>query len=132
MLPRWLTALPRFAATWRDEIVVVAVGLAYTAGLCGPLAPGRTMHDAADGVVVRIAAPVAVAVSTTVEAKRYPAPLAPTTVEGTRLRVTRVAPLPGSHRAVATEPAMAIAGAVNVASMGGARAFVVDGAPALK
>ena len=53
MLPRWLTALPRFAHEWRDEIVVVALGLFYQAGLSGALAP-RPMQQ--EQVVVRIAA----------------------------------------------------------------------------
>jgi antitoxin component of MazEF toxin-antitoxin module len=35
MLPRWLTALPRLANTYRDEMIIVALGLAYTAGVPG-------------------------------------------------------------------------------------------------
>ena len=54
MLPRWLTALPRFAATWRDEILVIALGFAYQAGVSGSLGAPRT-HEA-EQVVVRIAA----------------------------------------------------------------------------
>lgn len=53
MLPRWLTALPRFAATWRDEILVVALGLAYQAGVTGTFGTPRHHRDE---VVVRIAA----------------------------------------------------------------------------
>jgi hypothetical protein len=56
MLPRWLTALPRFAATWRDEIAVVALGLAYQAGVAGTLGAPRAAHPEAEQVVVRIAA----------------------------------------------------------------------------
>ena len=65
MLPRWLTALPRFAATWRDEILVVALGLAYQAGVTGTFGAPRLHED--ERVVVRIAAehPRAVAVAAT-------------------------------------------------------------------
>lgn len=65
MLPRWLTALPRFAATWRDEILVVALGLAYQAGVTGTF--GAPRHHDEDQVVVRIAAeqPRALAVAET-------------------------------------------------------------------
>jgi hypothetical protein len=54
MLPRWLTAVPRFVATWRDEILVVALGVAYQAGVSGSL--GATRHHEREQVVVRIAA----------------------------------------------------------------------------
>src|SRR5215218_8134323 len=57
MLPRWLTAIPRFAATWRDEILVVAVGLAYQASVTGPVVTRHEAQYPADQVVVRIAAP---------------------------------------------------------------------------
>jgi len=54
MLPRWLTALPRFAATWRDEIIVVTLGFAYQAGVSGTL--GAPRRHESEQVVVRIAA----------------------------------------------------------------------------
>jgi hypothetical protein len=57
MLPRWLTALPRFARTYRDEMLIVVLGLAYTAGVPGGVRP-RHEHDARRSgereVVVRI------------------------------------------------------------------------------
>ena len=112
MLPRWLTALPRFAREWRDEIVVVVLGLFYQAGLSGALAP-RPMQQ--DQVVVRIAAesprPTMVttermvtathvramrhgaAARATVVAPMAPtAPVAPVTVEARVAPVVRVAP----------------------------------------
>jgi hypothetical protein len=54
MLPRWLTVLPRFVATWRDEILVVTLGFAYQAGVSGSL--GAARHHEDEQVVVRIAA----------------------------------------------------------------------------
>lgn len=75
MLPRWLTALPRLAITYRDEILVVALGLAYQAGT-GHLALPRHEAPAAD-VVVRIAeAPHAVTVVTPTLAAPEPATIA--------------------------------------------------------
>ena len=104
MLPRWLTALPRFAATWRDEILVIALGFAYQAGVSGSLGAPRT-HEA-EHVVVRIAAEqprtvvearvtteaIAVAAPTAVRHRMHVAPaIAPVAAVAP---VVRVAPVP--------------------------------------
>jgi hypothetical protein len=88
MLPRWLTAVPRLARTYRDEILVVALGLVYQAGMSGAFdGYERGLHERP--VVVRIAAePVRVerthevfhvhAVPTRVEVRHAPAaPIGP-------------------------------------------------------
>lgn len=68
MLPCWLTALPRFVHDWRDEIVVVGLGLFYQAGISGAL--GNPQAQPREQVVVRIAAesprPIAVTSSVAV------------------------------------------------------------------
>ena len=93
MLPRWLTAVPRFVANWRDEILVVVLGVAYQAGVSGSL--GAARHHEREQVVVRIAAEqprpvVAAGVRVTSEMVRVPsvAVTAP---------VVRVAPAPRVH-----------------------------------
>jgi hypothetical protein len=55
MLPRWLTALPRLANAYRDEILVVSLGLVYQFGI-GSLRPSAHHHArGGEDVVVRIA-----------------------------------------------------------------------------
>ena len=59
MLPRWLTALPNLVTTYRDELLVVALGLAYQAATGGALTPRWYQDHGEHEVVVRIAeAPV--------------------------------------------------------------------------
>lgn len=55
MLPRWLTALPRLASTYRDEILVVALGLVYQAGVTHGFSPRDAHRHESEHVVVRIA-----------------------------------------------------------------------------
>jgi hypothetical protein len=90
MLPRWLTALPRFAATWRDEILVVVLGVAYQAGAVGSYGAPR-QHEA-EQVVVRIAAehPRAVVMTET----RATARAASVPAVAMTAPVVRVAPAP--------------------------------------
>jgi hypothetical protein len=108
MLPRWLTALPRFARTWRDEIAVVAVGIAYQAVATGALGVHHERRYEPQEVVVRIAAPAPRAVSAHVphgmtdfgmpgltEGQVYTeAPPADVRVKAARLRAVRTAPAP--------------------------------------
>ena len=139
MLPRWLTALPRFAREWRDEIVVVALGLVYQAGLSGALAP-RPMQQ--EQVVVRIAAesprPAMVtaermAAAAHVRAMEQAAvaratavrPVAPVAVKARVAPVVRVAPV-AAPVAVRVPSVVVAPAVVDLATLPeGARTFVV-------
>jgi hypothetical protein len=86
MLPRWLTALPRFIHTYRDELLVVTIGLVYQAGMSEAGVAHR--HDQSERVVVRIAAPAPRPVMVVgMATPRVPTPAA--TVEAVPVRPAR-------------------------------------------
>ena len=152
MLPRWLTALPRFARTWRDEIAVVAVGIAYQAVATGALGVHHERRYEPQEVVVRIAAPAPRAVGTHVthvmtdvgmpvltegqvltETRR-----ADVRVKAARLRAVRSAPAPRTaqrpepHVAPLTHvapvaPISGLSRGIDLVSRAGLRAMIVDG-----
>jgi hypothetical protein len=148
MLPRWLTALPRFARTWRDEILVVAVGIAYQAVATGTLGVHPDHRYEPEKVVVRIAAPALPAIATNVRtevgtpvvtADRVFAEsrLADVQVKAARYVPRRdapaprpaqwIAPVPHAAPAAPVPPTSALSRSLDLVSRAGIRAVIVDG-----